>query len=526
MSMFKLETQPVLSTEQIRAADAWTIANEPISSIDLMERASAAFVQELLATYGEPWNVHIYCGTGNNGGDGLAIARMLLEMDCIVYVFVVGDPEKGSEDFKINYQRYEALVEEKQAAYEAHEDIEDCYHVSEIAHIKEGGRVWALPTEQEFLLIDALMGSGLNRPLDGLLAEMVKRINICVAWKLSVDIPSGMYADKANDPDDVIFKAQQTITFQVPKQSYLMPKTGGRAGRWSVADIGLDQEFIAKQETNWYCINRLTVPPREKFSHKGNYGHALIMAGSKGMIGAAILAAMACLRSGVGKLTVACPAIGYKPIQTNVPEAMVISDKETDILANMPGDLERYDALGFGPGVGTHKITAQLMQIILENFKGRLVLDADAINLLAKNPSLWPMIKGRAILTPHPGEFKRLVGDYKNDWEAIQLLRRFAMEYDVCMLLKGAHTAIAAPDGKVWFNMTGNPGMSTAGSGDVLTGIITALACRTDNLTEAAQAGVFMHGLAGDLGAEDMGYEGLIASDIVDYLPRAILKLS
>ena len=526
MSMFILETQPVLTTEQIRAADAWTIEHEPISSIDLMERASRAFVDELLATYGEPWDVHIYCGTGNNGGDGLAIARMLLEMDCDVYVLVVGDIEQGTEDFKTNLERYNALVKEKQEAYETDDAIDEAYKAREISYIEPGERIWALPTEEEYLLIDALIGSGLNRPLEGQLADMAKRISICVAWKVSVDIPSGMFADKANAPEDIIFKADQTITFQVPRQAFLLPKTGPKAGRWSAVDIGLSKKFIEEQETNWYCINRLTVPPREKFSHKGNYGHALLMAGSKGMIGAAIFAAQSCLRSGVGKLTVACPAIGYNIIQNNVPEAMVKSDKETDVLANIPGELDGYDAIGFGPGVGTHKITAQLMQMILENFKGRIVLDADAINLLAKYPALWPLIKGRAILTPHPGEFKRLVGEYDDDWQAIEMLRKFAMDNEVCILLKGAHTAIAGPDGKVWFNMTGNPGMSTAGSGDVLTGIITALACRTDDITLAAQAGVFMHGLAGDLGAVDLGYEGLIASDIIDYLPRAILKLS
>jgi len=318
-----------------------------------------------------------------------------------------------------------------------------------------------------------------------------------------------------------IIRATITLTFETPKLSFLLPKFGEYAGEWHVLDIGLDKDFILKQNSKFHYLTQLDFDPilkaREKFDHKGDFGHALLFAGSKGKIGASVLASQACLRAGVGLLTAYLPKCGYTSFQTAVSEAMCITSESEDELAGLP-NIEKYSACAFGPGVGTSNATAQTLKLLIQESNLPLVIDADGLNILSENRTWLNFLPEGSILTPHPGEFKKLVGNFESDLERVEELSKFAQKYKIVVLLKGAHTAIAAPDGMVFFNSTGNPGMATAGSGDVLTGIITALLAQGYHPVHAACMGVFYHGVAGDLAAEEKGEVGMVAGDIVNAL--------
>lgn len=498
--MMHLQTRPVLNPEQIRAADAYTIRQEPIASIELMERASEAFTQRFLELYPAPGPVMIICGTGNNGGDGLAVARLLKQQGHATHVWIAGDPEQGSTDFKVNWSRF-----------------------------RENGQYQLLQpqsplpdTSSYSICIDALLGSGLSRPLEGWLAQLIEELNEAAIVRVALDMPSGLFADKRQPANTISYRADTTISFEVAKEAFFYPESDPFVGDWHLVDIGLQLDFLPADVITRAEVVGLQLPSRGKHSHKGQHGHALMLVGSHGKIGAGVLSARAGLRAGLGLLTVATPACGYNAMQVAVPEAMVITDTADEILTQVPDQAERYSCLGIGPGIGQHKLTAQMLQHLLESYGGKLVLDADALNILAHHRHLLGLLAGRAILSPHPGEFKRLVGDFRDSFESIKYLADFAHTFDVTILLKGAYTVVASPDGQLTYNSTGNPGMGTAGSGDVLTGIITALSCKTDDLPLATRAAVYLHGLAGDLAMSAYGQESMIASDIIKLLPNAI----
>lgn len=501
----------ILSVEQVRAADAYTIQHEPIASIDLMERASRAFVNWFCKHF-ETGNfkVKIFCGLGDNGGDGLAIARMLQPLGYDLEVFMVKYSEKSSENFQINLKRLESQLT--------------------INYIEN--EQFILNFAKNDIIIDALLGSGLSRSIEGLLKSVIEKINRSEANIISVDMPSGLFADKPNNSTDTIVKATYILAFQSPKLAFMLPQNEEFVGDWHIIDIGLHQNFIQNTETQFYFstpkeVEKL-IKPRKKFSHKGTFGHALLIAGSHGMMGAAVLSARACMRSGVGKLTVHSVKSGLPILQTLLPEAMyweAWNSKSADFIATdfqVDDFSNHFQAVGVGPGIGVNGIIRTSLEKLCEicqDLKIPMVLDADALNNFSteQGRSAMKKIPENSILTPHPKEFRNLIGkSWKDDYEKLEFLREFSVRNKLIVCLKGANTAVALPDGMIHFNSSGNAGMATAGSGDVLTGIITALLAQGYEPKEAAIVGVYQHGVAGDRAAEKFGMTSMMASDIVE----------
>jgi NAD(P)H-hydrate epimerase len=489
----------IVSVDQIRALDAHTIQHEPISSIHLMERAALAFIRWYCAHFDNHNQIVVFCGQGNNGGDGLAIGRLLSAKGYDLAVYVVEHTASPSEDFQKNLHR-----------------IKNSLAVHSIQKRKD------IPTlSPSTIIIDALLGSGLTRPVSGLLAEVVKSINQSPAKVISVDIASGLYANKSIEEEDTITRPDHTISFQLPKLAFMIPQNDPFVGDWQVVDIGLSREFIQQANTPYFFTDSSDAASlkrdREKFSHKGTYGHALLVAGSYGKMGAATLAGKACLRAGVGLLTMHVPRCGYTIAQISVPEAMASTDIHEQLISTLP-DLAPYTAIGVGPGIGKDPQTLHALHELIENATVPMVWDADSLNLLSENKDLLRLLPKKTILTPHPKEFQRLAGNSRDDYERIELARDFAQKYQLILCLKGAHTAVIFADGTVRFNATGNAGMATGGSGDVLTGVITSFLAQGFSHETAALLGVFQHGAAGDRAAALRSQASLIASDIVDNL--------
>lgn len=498
----------ILSAAQIRKADQYTIRHEPVESIQLMERASAKFVEWFIRQYPKKGKAIVFCGTGNNGGDGLAISRMLLLHEWKVDIYAVKPSSKQSTDFKINYLKLNQVHEI--FAIETKHDLD-----------------FELAGDE--IIIDAIFGSGLSRKITGIPAQVIKKINSAGAEVVSVDIPSGLFADKHTTPGAAVVQADQVISFQLPKLAFFLPENSRYVKGFHVVDIGLHRDFLQLEKTKYFTIEKdeLTglFEKRGKHAYKNQFGHALVMAGSHGKMGAAILASKACLRSGAGLLTAHVPACGYAIMQTALPEAMVSADASERFIHTLP-DLAPYTAIGVGPGLNQDPFTAEALEMLLQNFGGPLVIDADAINIIAGHPELKNKIPRRSVLTPHPGEFKRLAGDWENDFERLEKQRKWSLDHQVVVVLKGAYTSVSLPDGTTYFNTTGNPGMATAGSGDVLTGIITGLLAQGISPEKAALAGVYVHGMAGDLCAAQTHEISMLAGDIISFLPEAYSHLT
>ncbi|RME05768.1 MAG: NAD(P)H-hydrate dehydratase, partial [Bacteroidetes bacterium] len=377
------------------------------------------------------------------------------------------------------------------------------------------------------IVIDAIFGSGLNRPVEGYWAELINWLNGQPVTRVSVDIPSGMFADAPTTGAAV--KAHYTFAFEVPKLGFLFPENNEFVGNWTCESIGLHPDFIASLETPWHFVTqemvRSMLHQRRKYAHKGTFGHALLVAGSYGKVGAGILAARACLRSGAGLVTIHAPSCAYQILQIAFPEAMVMVDEGELFIRQSRFDFSRYSAVGIGPGIGTADATALALRAMLEQADHPLVLDADALNLLAKHPEFWEHVPENSILTPHPKEFERLFGKTSDSFERNALQREMARKHKVFIVLKGAYTCTSTPEGICYFNSTGNPGMATGGSGDVLTGMLTGLLAQGYSPFETCVLGVYLHGLAGDLAAEELQQEALLASDIISHIGRAFLKL-
>jgi len=491
----------ILSTEQVRNADAYTIANEPIASTDLMERAAGACYKRLKAGLQKNFmRVLIYCGPGNNGGDGLAIGRMLWR-DGIDVLVIVDAEADASPDNSINLERYR----------------------------QSGGMIASLSEKPSIhpddLVIDAIFGSGLSKPVKGKWTDIISEINESKAIVVSIDIPSGLFSDRPSDPGaGAIIKADHTLSLQFPKLAFMFAENDEFAGDWEVIDIGLHHNFIESEPAKDYLITsedvRFIVKPRKKFSHKGSYGHALLITGSQGKTGAAVLASKACLRSGAGLVTAHVPSGGVGIIQTAVPEAMVSADIWEDAFSNLP-QLDRFSAIGCGPGISLASKTHNALKLLIQEAQVPLILDADALNILSENKTWLGFLPQGTILTPHPKEFERLAGKIGNSFDRLDVLRKFSVRFHCYIVLKGANTVIATPQGDCYFNPTGNPGMATGGSGDVLTGIITGLAAQGYSQLESCLLGVYLHGLAGDIAASKSGYEALIAGDIIEKMGKA-----
>ncbi|HQX97536.1 MAG TPA: NAD(P)H-hydrate dehydratase, partial [Chitinophagaceae bacterium] len=445
---------------------------------------------------------------GNNGGDGLAIARMLIERNYAVSIHILEFGHLGTDDFQANLTRLHHI------------------HSSDIHFIQSEQHLHPIPDGQ--IIIDAILGAGINRKVEGITASLIDHMNASGAEIVSIDIPSGLFVDKSSKGIKAI-KANHTLSFQCYKMALLVPENSDAIGEVHILDIGLLNDFYKTEESKFEIIDQQIIlsiyKPRNKFAHKGNFGHALLIAGSYGKTGAAVLSAKACLRSGVGLLTCHIPKCGYDILQITVPEAMVETDLNAEFISKVEIDAQKYSAIGIGPGIGTEAATKLMLKELITSCKAGVVLDADALNILAAEKELIALIPEESILTPHPKEFERLFGKWENDFEKIQLAVTKAVELKCFIVLKGHHTVIATPGGIAYFNATGNAGMATGGSGDVLTGILTGLLAQGYSSAEAAILGVYLHGLAGDIAADANSEEAMLAGDIIEKLGAAFLQI-
>ena len=501
----------IFTSAQIHELDRYTIEHEPIKSIDLMERAAKAITH----TITEEWTTHtpvvVFAGPGNNGGDALAVARLLINEGYKVKTYLFNITNHLSDDCVLNRQR---LLDGKHA--------KDLIEVTAKFDPPE--------LTADMLVVDGLFGSGLNKPLAGGFASLVKYINQSPAKVVSIDVPSGLMSeDNTYNVRANIIHAYLTLTLHERKLSFLFGDAQQFIGKLKVLDIRLSPEYIQKTEAQYHVLEendiRSRLLYRDDFAHKGNMGNALIVAGSYGMAGAAVLATRACLRSGVGKVTVHTPRKNYDIMQISVPEAVLQMDHEETAFTEAV-DTDGFDALGIGPGLGRQETTAIAMIAQIRRAQCPIVADADALNILASHRAWMQQLPKGIIMTPHPKELDRLTGSPANaDYERLHRTCELAKSLQAYIILKGHNSALCLPNGNVFFNPTGNSGMATAGSGDVLTGIITALLARGYHQQNACIVGMYLHGLAGDLAAKELGKESLVASDIINYLPKAFQHL-
>ncbi len=499
----------ILTTYQIREADAYTIKNEPVSSVDLMERAARAIAGWFTDNFSFEIKLRIVAGPGNNGGDGLALGRLLTEKGFRPRIYLLTSGTGYSSDTSINLERLRAM------------NI-DPHVIASADDFPKAG--------PDDIIVDALFGTGLNRPLTGVAAELINHLNNSGAKIVAVDIPSGLFGDdNRNNQGKSVIKAWHTLSFQFPKLAFMFAENDKYTGKWEVLPIGLHREFTDGLDTPWHFTDRDLAGPmlkkRSRFAHKGNFGHCLLISGSYGKMGAAVLAASSCLRSGAGLVTVHVPVKGCETVQTSIPEAMVSID-ESDICFTSVPDLDQYDAIAAGPATGTSTPSKKAIYNLLSEVRVPLVLDADALNIISMNREWIALIPKNSIITPHPGEFDRLSGQHKNSHDRLISQMEMAKQHKIVIVLKGACTSVVTPEGYCYFNGSGNPGMATAGSGDVLTGILLSLLGQGYEPSEAAIAGTYLHGLAGDFASLDYSAEAMIAGDIITSLGKAFKQLN
>ncbi len=498
----------IFAKEQIYQGDKLTAQRQDISSTDLMERAGTQIFNWLhTRMQGAQVPIHIFCGIGNNGGDGLVASRHLITHGYNVITYVVNCSDKRSKDFLINYDRVKTVTKEWPVMLSCKEDFPGI--------------------NKDDIIVDAIFGIGLNRPPDDWVKDLFIHFRNSGAFTLSVDMPSGCYAHKVPEDENAVVWAHHTLSFASPKLVFFLPDTARFTRQWEILDIGLDPDFLYATETEAELIGKYEViplyRPRDKFAHKGNFGHTLIAGGSYGKIGAVQLAAKASLSIGAGLVTVLIPGCGYTAIQSALPEVMVITSERNDLLNKIELPFEPT-VVGIGVGMGTDKETVSALESFLKLNKKPLVVDADGLNMLALKKSMLKLLPSQTVLTPHPKELSRLIGEWKDDFDKLERTKVFSKKYDAIVVIKGAHTLTVYKD-RIFVNSTGNPGMSTAGSGDVLTGVISGLISQGYDPVSSAIFGVYLHGKAGDLAANETGFEALIASHIISFLGDAIIDL-
>ena len=493
----------LLKANEIRKLDELTIQKlYQGRSIDLMEKAAGVFFRWMMENKPKGYDkLTVLCGTGNNGGDGLAVARLsnpYFEKVSIILCQI----SKPTPDTLTMLSILPPDIE-----------------IIQIAK----GDVFRFSLENT-LLIDALFGSGFNRPLEGYWADLVTEINKSVSCIYSIDIPSGMFSDDVPGEELVSIHAHKTLSFEMPKRSFLFPESETRVGDWNFHSIGLDTESWDQLESYATAITESMIcnfiKKRSIYSHKGTYGHTAILAGSYGMAGAAILAANGALRSGAGKITCITPEICIAPIQAQAPEAMCLPGCGSFSLEKLP-EHRSFQAIGAGCGIGTYGKTKDLLYLLLKEWQETpLVLDADALNIIAREQWL-DIVPNNSILTPHPGEFKRLFGNYRHSEDRLEMQMKFSQKHHIYIIFKSAFSTLTTPQGTVFFNLNGNAGMATAGCGDVLTGIIASMLGQSYSSEQSAIAGLYVHGRAGDLAAQKMGKISMTSGDLVRNLPMA-----
>ena len=495
----------ILSAQQIRECDQYTIKNDAISSINLMERAADACTEWISKNVYQVKKFSVFCGNGNNGGDGFAIARLLKRKGFYVKIFTHLEGNFSPDAAK------------------------------NIKRIRENGDIEILDFEKAFegsyeensCIIDALFGTGLNRKVEGIFAKVITFLNGLPVRKISIDIPSGLFANEITQEDSVVFKADDTLSFQFWKRTFLHPETGVFAGKIHILDIKLNKTYIKNAETDFFLSDyemiKSVFRKREDFTHKGRFGKSVLIAGSYGKMGAAVLAVSSALRTGSGLVYAISSDSGYHIMQTLNPEAMFIKGGEHFIT-----DIEVKDdfTAGIGPGLGTEEATKKALVHFLKSYKKPLVLDADALNILSTDQKLIQLIPEHSIITPHPKEFERLFGAYKNSFDRLEAARVAAEKYKIYIVLKDHRTQIVTPEKKVYYNITGNSGMAKGGSGDVLTGIITSLLAQKYESLHAAMLGVWMHGKAGDYAAEKFSKEAMSPKDLINELSLVFKQLN
>ncbi|MDP3437423.1 MAG: NAD(P)H-hydrate dehydratase [Bacteroidales bacterium] len=464
----------IFTSGQIAQIDRITLNSQSISEDELILRVADVLAKWITG------NIHlknrrvlVFAGPGKNGKDAVALSTILAGQNIRCELFQVNQLES----------------------------------VSDIPEIDKG-----------CLIIDGVFGTGLSRRPEGIYARVIRSINNSNAEVISIDIPSGLLSDTMTpDSNAAVIKADITLTLEFPKLAMFFKENSQYIGEWRVLDIGLDNDAKQTIDTPYYVIDKKYVSSvikrRVRSSHKGDYGHALLVAGSYGMAGAAILCAKGALRSGAGLVTLSVPEELYQIVQVSVPEAMCITSKLTDY--------ERFTTIAVGPGIGTSPETVKRFQNLLKSYTNPMVIDADGLNIISVNREMLELIPQYSVLTPHPKEFSRLAGEFGDSTQALQLQRSFSLKYKVYVLLKGANTSLSTPEGEIWFNVCGNPGMATGGSGDVLTGVIAALMAQGYSPKESAISGIFIHSTSGDFAAKKFGEISMTAGDIVNNLEEA-----
>ncbi|MDN6279425.1 MAG: NAD(P)H-hydrate dehydratase [Psychroflexus sp.] len=486
----------IFSPEQLSKLDQLTIDEKQISSHQLMQIAAEKACDALLERLDINQKIYFFCGVGNNAGDGFAMAKILFDQGFKVEVFILKYADKLSRDAQLNYTL-----------------------LQEVASIQEITAVKNLPEfDENAICIDAIFGVGLNRELPGFVQEIIQHLNQSRLYSLAIDCPSGLYVHQANNEKDIVFKADLTLTFHAPKLSFLLSDFGNYVGEMQILDIGLLQTNTLESSQAYIDLKYIKsiLKRRSQFSHKGTYGHAVIVGGQEGMFGSVMLSAQAAMRSGVGKLTVLCPPKAVAMINTVLPEAMTKISRETKTIDFQRLDFS-YQALGIGMGIGDSKQALEALKRWLSHEKQPVLLDADALNLLSEHPDLLRLLPVQSILTPHIGELQRLLGKWTNAYDMLDKAKLFSKKYDCILVLKEAYTKIVYHD-NIYINSTGNPGMATAGSGDVLAGLMTGMLAQNYTSLQASVLGVFLHGLAGDLYVKKASQNSLIASDLIDNL--------
>ena len=562
----------ILLGKDIRSADLRTIEREPVAGIDLMERAAVALETETVAAAEAPVtsdmaglplreSAHeteecvpeylIVAGKGNNGGDGLAVARLLKRRfgdSREVSVLLLFPSEQLSDDCRCNLERLPSEV--------------PVYRFSDGRISADGSDIPAAHLfRSNTIIIDAILGTGVTGAVHGVAQQAIRLINEhshgC-RMVISIDLPSGMptepwrspeqeadmsgeNAARTTPPADIV-SAGLTLTIEFPKLALMLPETGKYAGRLRTVHIGLDREFIDDCDSPFTAVDReyaaSLLEPRGEFDHKGTHGHALVIAGSAEYMGAAILCTGAALRSGCGLVTAHIPAEGRTALLVSHPSAIISADAAS-VFSSLPADLGKYSSVAAGPGLGRSDATVAALRKLLATVPEHpgirtLVLDADALNIISEHPEMIAAIPEGSVLTPHVGELKRLVraaagcglledagtaaadSPWHDDMHRIALVRQLARRLNSVFVVKGAHTMVCSPDGRCFFNMSGNPGMAKGGSGDVLTGLVAGLAARGYDPLAAAVLGVWFHGRAGDDAAASRGVESMNAADLLE----------
>ena len=496
----------LFTATDIREIDRQTIENEGIESIALMERAAAAITSEICARWSPSQRIFIFAGPGNNGGDALAVARLLIDQEYQPEIMLFNTRNKLSEDCSVNRRR---LL-----------DMEYPYFQEVVKNME-------LPELGEHdVVIDGLFGSGLDRPLSGGYQALVRFINESGAFVLSIDVPSGLFGEinRGNIVRNIVH-ADLTLTFQFPRLSFFFAEYAECVGCWKTLDLHLDRDAIRSIPSSYFLIDgegvKEALRPRNPFSTKDAFGRIFLVAGSLGMMGAAVLSARAAMRAGAGVVTLHSPKCGYLIAQTAVPEALFEMDADDSHITDFAPNPKTH-AVAIGCGIGTEQRTVDALSAFLKKNKKPVVLDADALNCIVKRPELLSDLPVNSIITPHAKEFDRLFGEHFTEEERYLKAVEMARYFKICIVLKAHHTMVVRPDGKTFVNSTGNAGMATAGSGDVLTGIIAAFLGQGYRPDVAANVGVYIHGAAGDMAAQRTGEYGLVASDIVDSIGPAI----